>query len=45
MKRQRHTEEQIITVLQEAQAGATVEELCRRDSIKSGHLRQVEAKV
>ena len=30
MKRQRHSEEQIIAVLQEAQAGATIEELCRR---------------
>ena len=33
MKRQRHTEEQIIAVLQEAQAGATIEELCRRHGI------------
>ena len=33
MKRQRHSEEQIIAVLQEAQAGATIEELCRRHGI------------
>jgi putative transposase len=29
MKRARHTEEQIIQVLQEAQAGAAVAEVCR----------------
>lgn len=33
MKRQRHTEEQIIQVLNEAQAGAAIEELCRRHGI------------
>lgn len=33
MKRQRHTEEQIIQVLNEAQAGASVDELCRRHGI------------
>ena len=33
MKRQRHTEEQIIQVLTEAQAGAPVEYLCRRHGI------------
>jgi len=33
MKRQRHTEEQIIQVLNEAQAGAPVEDLCRRHGI------------
>jgi putative transposase len=45
MKRQRHTEEQIIAVLQEAQAGATIEELCRRHGISQGNLLQMEAKV
>ena len=35
MKRQRHTDEQIIAV-QEAQAGATIEELCRRHGISQG---------
>jgi putative transposase len=35
MKRQRHTEEQIIQVLQEAQAGAAIEDLCRRHGISS----------
>jgi putative transposase len=33
MKRQRHTEEQIIQVLHEAQAGAAIEELRRRHGI------------
>jgi putative transposase len=33
MKRARHTEEQIIQVLQEAQAGAAVAEVCRRHGI------------
>ncbi len=33
MKRQRHTEEQIIQVLNEAQAGAAIDELCRRHCI------------
>ena len=36
MKRQRHSEEQIIAVLQEAQSGATNEELCRRHGISEG---------
>lgn len=33
MKRARHTEEQIIQVLQEAQAGAPAAEVCRRHGI------------
>lgn len=33
MKRQRHTEEQIIQVLQEAAAGAKVDDVCRRHGI------------
>jgi putative transposase len=33
MKRARHTEEQIIQILQEAQAGAAVAEVCRRHGI------------
>lgn len=33
MKRARHTEEQIIQVLQEARAGATAAEVCRRHGI------------
>lgn len=33
MKRQRHAEEQIIQVLNEAQAGAPIDELCRRHGI------------
>ena len=35
MKRARHSEEQIIAVLQEAQAGSTIEELCRRHGISA----------
>ena len=35
MKRARHTEEQIIAVLQEAQVGATIEELCHRHGISA----------
>jgi putative transposase len=35
MKRSRHTEEQIIQILQEAQAGAAIAELCRRHAISS----------
>jgi putative transposase len=35
MKRQRHTEEQIIQVLNEAKAGAAIDELCRRHGISS----------
>jgi putative transposase len=33
MKRARHTEEQIISVLKEAQAGAAIDDLCRRHGI------------
>lgn len=33
MKRSRHNEEQIIHILQEAQAGAAVAEICRRHGI------------
>lgn len=33
MKRARHTEEQIIQILHEAQAGAAIAELCRRHAI------------
>ena len=33
MKKQRHSEEQIITVLKEAQAGAKVDDICRRHGI------------
>ena len=35
MKRKRFTEEQIIAVLKENEAGAKVDELCRRDGISS----------
>lgn len=33
MKKQRHTEEQIIQVLQETQAGGAVSDVCRRHGI------------
>lgn len=33
MRRKRHTEEQIIAVLQEAEAGIGVQELCRKHGI------------
>lgn len=33
MKRKRHSEEQIIAVLKEAQAGGVVDEVCRRHGI------------
>ncbi len=33
MTRKRHTEEQIITVLKDAQAGISVQELCRKHGI------------
>jgi putative transposase len=33
MKKQRHSEEQIIAVLKEAQAGAKVDDVCRRHGI------------
>jgi putative transposase len=33
MTRKRHTEEQIITVLKDAQAGVSVQELCRKHGI------------
>jgi len=35
MKRARHSEEQIIAVLQEAQAGSPIEELCRRHGLSA----------
>jgi putative transposase len=34
--RKRHTEEQIIGVLKESEAGAQTEELCRRHGISTG---------
>jgi putative transposase len=33
MTRKRHTEEQIITVLKDAQAGVSVQDLCRKHGI------------
>ena len=35
MKRARHSEEQIIAALREAQAGSAIEELCRRHGISA----------
>ena len=34
--RKRHTEEQIIGILKESEAGAKTEELCRRHGISTG---------
>lgn len=36
MTRKRHTEEQIIAVLKDAQAGIGVQELCRKHGISDG---------
>lgn len=38
MTRKRHTEEQIIAVLKEAQAGASVQDLCRKYGISDATL-------
>ena len=45
MKRARHTEEQIIAVLQEAQAGATIEELAARDGNGGGSAMTAISKI
>ena len=43
MKRQRHTEEQIIQVLNEALAGAAIDDLCRRRGISQATCYKLEA--
>jgi putative transposase len=37
MKRSRYTEQQIISILKEQEAGASVAELCRRHGKSDGH--------
>jgi len=44
MTRKRHTEEQIIAVLKDAQAGTGVPELCRRHSLSDATLYTWRAK-
>ncbi len=45
MKRARFSEEQIISVLKEAEAGAKVSELCRRHGISDATLLQLAEQV
>ena len=42
--RKRHTEEQIIGILKESEAGAKTEELCRRHGISTGTYYKWKAK-
>ena len=44
MPRKRHTEEQIIAVLKDAQAGASVQDLCRRHGISDATFYKWRAK-
>jgi len=44
MTRKRHTEEQIIAVLKDAQAGTGIQELCRKHSISDATFYKWRAK-
>jgi putative transposase len=44
MTRKRHTEEQIIAVLKDAQAGVSVQDLCRKHGISDATLYKWRAK-
>ena len=45
MARKRYTEEQIIAVLNEAEAGAKTSELCRKHGVSEATFLQVEGQV
>ena len=42
MKRKRHTEEQIIAILKEHEAGVKTADLCRKHGISEGELLQLQ---
>ena len=45
MKRKRHTEEQIIAILKEHEAGIKTADLCRKHGDQRGELLQLESQV
>ena len=45
MVRRKYTEEQIIAVLKEGEAGASVAELCRKHGMSERELLQLEGKI
>ena len=45
MKRKRHTEEQIIAILKEHEAGVKTADLCRKHGISEAELLQLEGQV
>jgi len=45
MKRSRFTEEQIIGILKEQEAGATTADVCRRHGVSGATFLQVEGQV
>jgi hypothetical protein len=42
MKRKRHTEEQIIAILKEHEAGVKTADMCRKHGISDGIVRQID---